>query len=73
MYNLQNRNRSIEIENRLMVARKGGRRLDWEFGISRCKLLHRDWVNHKVLQDSTGAYTEYPVINHKNMKETVYN
>ena len=56
-----------------MVARKRGRRLDWEFGISRCKLLHRDWVNHKVLQDSTGAYTEYPVINRKNMKETVYN
>ena len=37
--------------------------MDWEFGISRCKLLHREWKN-KVLLCSTGNYIQYPVINH---------
>ena len=23
--------------------------MDWEFGISRCKLLYIEWVNNKVL------------------------
>ena len=27
------------MENRLVVA-GGGREMDWEFGVSRCKLLH---------------------------------
>ena len=41
---------------------RGG--MDWEFGISRCKLLYRDWINNKVLLYSTGKYIQYPVINH---------
>ena len=36
----------------------------WEFGISRCKRLHREWINNKVLLYSTGSYSQYPVINH---------
>ena len=27
---------------------------DWEFGVSRCKLLDIGWVNNKVLLYSTG-------------------
>ena len=38
--------------------------MDWEFGISRCKLLHRDWINNKVLLNSIGNYIQYPVVNH---------
>ena len=47
-----------DIENRLVVAKgKGGwRREDWEFGISRCKLLYIEWINNKVLLYSTGNY-----------------
>ena len=44
---LWNRNRLWDIENRLMVA-KGegcGGEMDWEFGISRSKLLYIGWVN----------------------------
>ena len=37
--------------------------MDWESGISRCKLLRREQIN-KVLLYSTGKYTQYPVINH---------
>ena len=32
----------------------GGRGMDWEFGISRCKLLHLEWISHKVLPCNTG-------------------
>ena len=42
----------------------GGRGMDWEFGISRCKLLYIEWINNKVLLCSTGNYIQYPVINH---------
>ena len=45
--------------DRLMVAKrdmgeKGG--VDWEFGISRYKLLYIDWINNKVPLYSTGNY-----------------
>ena len=46
-----------------------------EFGVSRCKLLYREWINHKVLLYSTGNYIQYPVINHNGKeyeKENVY-
>ena len=41
---------------------KGG--IDWEFGISRCKLLHTESINNKVLLYSTGNYIQNPAINH---------
>ena len=46
-----------DIENRLVFAKGagGGRGMEWEFGISRCKLLHLEWLNNKVLLYSTGT------------------
>ena len=52
-----------------------GGRMDWEFGISRCKLLYREWKNNKVLLYSTGNYIQYSVINHNGKeyeKEYIY-
>ena len=37
--------------------------MDWEFGISRCKLLYIEWINNKVLLYTTGNDSQYPVIN----------
>ena len=52
--------------HRLVVAKGegGGGEVDWEFGVSRCKLLHSEWINNKVLLYSTGNYIQYPVTNH---------
>ena len=49
-----------------MVAKGegGGRGMGWEFGISRCNLLHLEWINNKVLLYSIGNYIQYPGINH---------
>ena len=74
---LRNRNRLTGIENRLVVARgeRRGGGLDWEFGISRCKLLYKEWINNKFLLYSTGNYIQYPVINHNGKeyeKEPMY-
>ena len=60
-----------------MVAKGegGGRGMDWEFEVGRCKLLHLEWINNKVLIYSTGNYIQYPVINHNGKeykKECVY-
>ena len=37
---------------------------DWEFEISRHKLLYIEWINNGVLLYSTGNYIQYPIINH---------
>ena len=36
--------------------------MDWEFRIGRCKLLHSEWINNKVLMYSTGNYIQYSVM-----------
>ena len=41
----------------------GGGRIEWEFVVSRYKLLYMEWIN-KVLLHSTGNYSQYSVINH---------
>ena len=39
--------------------------------MSRCKLVHMQWINNKVLLYSTGNYIQYPLILEKNMKKNV--
>ena len=65
----------MDIENKLVVAKGvgGGRGMEWEFGISRCKLVYREWIDNKVLLYSTGNYIQSPVINHNGKEcETIY-
>ena len=53
----------------------GGGGMDWEFGVSRCKLLYIEWINNKVLLYSTGNYIQYPMIKHNGKeydKECIY-
>ena len=38
--------------------------MDWEFEVSRCKLLYIEGINNKVLLSGTGNYIPYPGINH---------
>ena len=59
----------MDIEDRLVVAKvEGLGGLEWEVGVSRCKLLCIEWINNKVLLYSTENYIQYPMINH-NEKE----
>ena len=55
----------MDIENRLVVAKGNGvgGRMEWEVGVSRCKLLYTEWIN-KVLLYSTENYIQNPMINH---------
>ena len=57
---LQNRNRLTDIEKRLVVIKGegGGNGMDREFGVSRCKLLHLECINNKVLLYGTGNYIQ---------------
>ena len=47
--------------------------MEWEAGVSRCKLSYIAWISNKVLPCSTENYTQYPVINHngKEYKKTM--
>ena len=44
-----------DMDNILVAAKggKGGSGMDWEFGVSRCKLLHLEWINNEILMYST--------------------
>ena len=56
-------------------GRERGREMDWEFGVTRCKLLHLEWIDNKVLMYSTGNYIQSPGINHNGKeykKKNVY-
>ena len=43
-----------------MAAKRegGGSEMDWEFGVSRCKQLHVEWISNEVLLYSTGKYIQ---------------
>ena len=67
MWNLRyNTNESIyktetDSENRLTVAKKEGTEgeIEWEFAVSRCKLLYIEWIIIRFLLYSTGNYIQY--------------
>ena len=41
-----------------------GSEINWEFGVSRCKLLHLDWLSNEVLLYSTENYIQSLGIDH---------
>ena len=55
-----------------MVAKgeeeRGGEGKDWEFGISRCKLLYREWINTRSYCIAQGTIFNILVKNHKGKK-----
>ena len=48
----------------ILWARGWGKRMGWESEVGRCKLLHLEWINNKVLLYSTRNYIQSPGINH---------
>ena len=67
----------MDIENILVVAKGEGTGggMEWEVGVSRCKLLYIEWINNKVLLYSTDNYIQYPMINHNGkeyQKKNIY-
>ena len=53
---------------------RGGSGMDWEFGVSRCKLLPLEWVSNEILLYSTGKYIQSLVMEYDggNMKKRMY-
>ena len=49
--------------------------MDWEFGVSKCKLLHLEWISNDILLYNTGNYIQSFVMEHdggKCEKKNVY-
>ena len=56
----------MDVEHRLVAKEVGGEEImEWEVGVSRCQLLYMEWINIKILLDSTESYIQYYMINHK--------
>ena len=45
-------------------AEVGGGGMDGEFGVSRRKLLHLEWISNAVLLYSTGNYIQFLGVEH---------
>ena len=45
--------------------------MDWEFGVSRCRLLHMEGINNKVLLHSIVNYMQSPEINYNEKYEKI--
>ena len=60
--NLSTKQKQTHRHRKQTCGCQGG--VDWEFGISRCKLLFIELINNKVLLYSTGNSIQYPVTNH---------
>ena len=56
--------RNTQREHTCACQGVAGGEMDWEFGISRCILFYKEWINNKVLLYSTGNYILYPIINY---------
>ena len=57
--------KELDVWCRLVVAKgQGGSGMDWEFGVSKCKLLHLEWICNEVLLYSTGNYIQSFGIDH---------
>ena len=41
-----------------------GGEMEWEVGMSRCKLSYIEWIDNKVLLYSTENHIQYPMTNH---------
>ena len=57
------------------MGRRDGGGKDWEFVVSRCKLLYIEWINNKILLYSTWNCIQYTVIKHNGKdyeKECIY-
>ena len=39
--------------------------MDWECGVSSCKLLHLEWIRNAILLYSTGKYISSLVMEHE--------
>ena len=59
-----NRNRITTEQTGGCQGRGAGGGMDWEAGVSRCKLLYIRWINNKFLLYSTENYIQYPMINY---------
>ena len=58
---LWSRNRLTDIENRLVVAKGEGRGgKDWEFGVSKCKLLNIGWIHKRSYCIAQGTIFNIP-------------
>ena len=66
--NLSTKQKQTHRHRKWTCGYQGGGK-DWEFGISRCKLLYGEWINNKGLLYSTGKYIQYPVINHNGKED----
>ena len=71
---LGNRNTLTDIKRLVVAKEEAEYAWDWEFETSRCKLLHQDGTNNKVLLYNTGNYIQYPVINYngKEYEKSIY-
>ena len=63
-----------EIASQTESCQGEGSGIDWEFGVSRCKLLHSEWISNEVLpiaQETISNLLGYNMVE-DNMRKRMY-
>ena len=59
------RNKLMDLENRLWLPRGRGRGWEWDgLEFTRCKLLYLEWISNEILLYNTGKYIQSLVMEH---------
>ena len=51
--------RTHNTDSKIAKGTWGENGVDWEFGVSKCKRLHLEWIHNEVLLYSTGNYIQF--------------
>ena len=65
--NLSTEKKQTHRQKNRFAAARGERRkngMDWEFGVSRYKLLHLDWIGNEAPLNSAGIYSQSLGVHH---------
>ena len=65
----------MDLENRLVGCQGGGggKGMDWELGVDRCRLLPLEWISNEILLCIPGNYVWSLMLEHDNVrKKNVY-
>ena len=60
----QKHNHKLREQTGVAKEEGAGGGMEWEVGVSRCKLLYTEWIKNKILLYSTENCIQHPMINH---------
>ena len=66
--NLSAEKKIMNLENRLVIAKRKVNGMDWELGVNRCIVMPLEWISNEILLCSPGKYVWSIMMEHDNVR-----